>query len=183
MRCTSNVSAFFFSSFTDRPATTSLPFEESGSLRDRIELATAIHAPRETARKGGERNIHIYVYVYVYKYIHIYMYIEKRRKHTRMEASHCHEHQSPSLLLFFVQHYHHSSRKAKERIGYAYTLFETLNRHRPCTLPSPPFDDDDDRSAGLPVFLTRVRFTFLHRSRRARIRGNEFRDVTIFYYY
>lgn len=47
------------------------------------------------------------------------MYIEKRRKHTRMEASHCHEHQSPSLLLFFVQHYHHSSRKAKERIGYA----------------------------------------------------------------
>ncbi|OAD62719.1 hypothetical protein WN48_06918 [Eufriesea mexicana] len=31
----------------DRPATTSLPSEESGSLRDRTELATAIHAPRE----------------------------------------------------------------------------------------------------------------------------------------
>ncbi|CAK9824564.1 hypothetical protein ANTRET_LOCUS2716 [Anthophora retusa] len=29
------------------PATTPLPYEESGSLRDRSELATAIHAPRQ----------------------------------------------------------------------------------------------------------------------------------------
>lgn len=158
-------SVYFFSlsSFTDRPATTSLPFEESGSLRDRIELATAIHVPRETARKGGERNI----------------YIKKQRKHTRMEASHCHEHQSPSLLLFFVQHYH-SSRKAKERIGYAYTLFETSSSSS-CT-PSTPFDDDD-RPAGLPVFWRVFVSPLSPPVPSSRIRGNEFRDVTIFYYY
>lgn len=71
--------------------------------------------PLEKQLERGKREIYTYIYIYS----------EEQRKRTRMEASHCHEHQSPSLLLFFVQHYYHSSRKAKERIGYAYTLFET----------------------------------------------------------
>ena len=117
--------------------------------------------------------------MYIYTHIHVYREAEE----THENGSFALPRASVTKLAVVLRSTLSSFVEESEREDWI-CIYVVRNPESSSSMhPSIPFDDDDDRSAGLPVFLTRVRFTFLHRSRRARIRGNEFRDVTIFYYY
>lgn len=166
----------FFSSFADRPATTSLPFEESGSLRDRTELATAIHAPRETARKGGERNIYVYVYILTY----IYIYKEKSKGNTRewkLRTAMSISHQACCCSSFNI-----ITRRGKRKRGLDIHIYVVRNLIVIVLHTFPHLSMMMIDPQGCP-FFDACSFHLYPSVPSSRIRGNQFRDVTIFYYY